>query len=282
MIPEAEIRRLSAVARVDPMVLDLDYSLGWFLAGLVSIPDVSKRLVFKGGTCLRKCYFDGYRFSEDLDFTAVTLIQPDLLQAWVEQVGSWSAERNGPNYAIEPIRVEIVEDEYGKETFQIRVYYRGPLIWSGSPRAIRVDVTRDETLLLPPVKRLLTHSFSDAGVFGLPTVNCYSLVEILAEKLRAIAGQRRFAISRDLYDIYQLVQAGVSVDDVLPLIPMKFMARGVDISAIDLAHFLVRKPEFERDWQRRLSYLVPGQNAVSFDDAWQTSVELMETLNKWG
>jgi hypothetical protein len=87
---------------------------------------------------------------------------------------------------------------------------------------------------------------------------------------------------QDLYDIYQLVQAGVSVDDVLPLIPMKFMARGVDISAIDLAHFLVRKPEFERDWQRRLSYLVPGQNAVSFDDAWQTSVELMETLNKWG
>jgi hypothetical protein len=32
MIPEAEIRRLAAVARVDPMVLDLDYSLGWFLA----------------------------------------------------------------------------------------------------------------------------------------------------------------------------------------------------------------------------------------------------------
>ena len=59
---------------------------------------------------------------------------------------------------------------------------------------------------------------------------------------------------------------------------MKFLARGVDISAIDPAQFLVRKPEFERDWQRRLSYLVPGPNAVSFDDAWQTSVELMETL----
>ncbi len=68
MIPEAEIRRLAAVARVDPMVLDLDYSLGWFLAGLASVPDVSNRLIFKGGTCLRKCYFDGYRFSEDTGF----------------------------------------------------------------------------------------------------------------------------------------------------------------------------------------------------------------------
>ena len=282
MIPEAEIRRLAAVARVDPMVLDLDYSLGWFLAGLASIPEVSNRLVFKGGTCLRKCYFDGYRFSEDLDFTAVTFLKPDLLQVWVVQVGDWSAERNGPNFAIEPIRVEIVEDEYGKESFQIRIYYRGPLVWSGSPRAIRVDVTRDETLLLPPVKRPLTHSFSDAGSLEAPIMNCYSLVEILAEKLRAISGQRRFAISRDLYDIYHLVQAGVSLDDALPLIPRKFLARGVDISNIDPAHFLVRKPEFEHDWQRRLSYLVPGQNAVSFDDAWQTSFELIETLKKRG
>jgi predicted nucleotidyltransferase component of viral defense system len=272
MIAEAEIRRLAAVARVDPMVLDLDYSLGWFLAGLASIPDVSNCLVFKGGTCLRKCYFDGYRFSEDLDFTALAFIQVDLLQAWVEQVGVWSAERNGPNFAIAPVRVEVVEDEYGKESFQIRVYYRGPLVWSGSPRAIRVDVTRDEKLFLPPVKRLLNHPFSDVSALRSPTVNCYPLVEILAEKLRAIVGQRRFAISRDLYDIYHLVQAGVSLEDVLPLVPMKFMARGVDIHAIDPAQFLRRKPEFERDWQRRLSYLISGQNAVSFDAAWQTSV----------
>ena len=25
--------------------------------------------VFKGGTCIKKCYFETYRFSEDLDFT---------------------------------------------------------------------------------------------------------------------------------------------------------------------------------------------------------------------
>jgi predicted nucleotidyltransferase component of viral defense system len=278
MIPEAEIRRLAAVSLVDPMVLDLDYSLGWFLAGCASIPDISNRLVFKGGTCLRKCYFDGYRFSEDLDFTAIAFIKPDLLRIWVEQVGNWSAERNGPNFAIQPILVETVEDEYGKESFQIRVYYRGPLVWGGSPRVIRVDVTRDETLIQPPLNRLLIHSYSDQGSLGSPTVRCYSLGEILVEKLRAITGQRRFAISRDLYDIYHLVQAGVSLDDVVLLVPKKFAARGMDIRAMDTAQFLSRKPEFERDWQNRLSYLVSGKNAVSFDDAWQTSVSLMNYL----
>ena len=34
MISEAELRRLAASAGVDLMVLDLDYVLGWFLAGL--------------------------------------------------------------------------------------------------------------------------------------------------------------------------------------------------------------------------------------------------------
>jgi predicted nucleotidyltransferase component of viral defense system len=32
--------------------------------------------VFKGGTCLKKCFFETYRFSEDLDFT---IINPDHL-----------------------------------------------------------------------------------------------------------------------------------------------------------------------------------------------------------
>jgi hypothetical protein len=36
MIGEAELRRSAARAGVDLMVLDLDYALGWFLAGLFS------------------------------------------------------------------------------------------------------------------------------------------------------------------------------------------------------------------------------------------------------
>ena len=36
--------------------------------GLSQSP-LRKRLLFKGGTALKKCYFADYRFSEDLDFT---------------------------------------------------------------------------------------------------------------------------------------------------------------------------------------------------------------------
>jgi len=35
-----------------------------------------------------------------------------------------------------------VDDEYGSESYQARIYYRGPLRWGGSPRTVKLDVTR--------------------------------------------------------------------------------------------------------------------------------------------
>lgn len=70
MIRDAEIRRRARVAGVEPRTIELDYALGWALRGIAGHPLLAKRPVFKGGTCLRKCYFPDYRFSEDLDFTA--------------------------------------------------------------------------------------------------------------------------------------------------------------------------------------------------------------------
>jgi hypothetical protein len=52
-------------------VLERDYLLSWVLAGIGRVDALRDSLVFKGGTALKKCYFGDYRFSEDLDFSAV-------------------------------------------------------------------------------------------------------------------------------------------------------------------------------------------------------------------
>ena len=44
--------------------------------GICQHPSLNSDLLFKGGTCLKKCYFETYRFSEDLDFTVTN---PELL-----------------------------------------------------------------------------------------------------------------------------------------------------------------------------------------------------------
>ena len=48
---------------------------GWMLAGISRHPRTRDTWLFMGGTCLKKCYFETYRFSEDLDFTLVDASQ---------------------------------------------------------------------------------------------------------------------------------------------------------------------------------------------------------------
>lgn len=69
MISKQEIMALAAELTLQAHVVEKDYALGWFLAGIAAHPIIGPRWVFKGGTCLKKCYFETYRFSEDLDFT---------------------------------------------------------------------------------------------------------------------------------------------------------------------------------------------------------------------
>ncbi len=50
-------------------VVEKDYVLGWLLAAVAQQAETAAHWVFKGSTCLKKCYFETYRFSEDLDFS---------------------------------------------------------------------------------------------------------------------------------------------------------------------------------------------------------------------
>ena len=76
MVTEGELRRLAGAWRTDVTVVERDYVLSWVLAGLYRRAALAERLIFKGGTALRKCYFPDYRFSADLDFTLHSLARP--------------------------------------------------------------------------------------------------------------------------------------------------------------------------------------------------------------
>ena len=70
-----------------PDIVEKDYVLGWLLAGISRHPSLGSAWLFKGGTCLKKCYLETYRFSEDLDFTVEDESQLDdqfLRQAFGE------------------------------------------------------------------------------------------------------------------------------------------------------------------------------------------------------
>ena len=69
MIKPGEIQKEAIEAGVRDQQIEKDYVISWILQGIAVHDKLSRIIVFKGGTVLKKAYFIDYRFSEDLDFT---------------------------------------------------------------------------------------------------------------------------------------------------------------------------------------------------------------------
>src|SRR3989442_5825155 len=79
------------------------------------------RLRFKGGTALKRCYFESYRFSEDLDFTLLAGIDLDTIVRELRDIFRSVYNRAG-------ITFEVTEREEERgNTFTFYVSYGGPL-----------------------------------------------------------------------------------------------------------------------------------------------------------
>lgn len=97
MIERREILDAATRMSLNPHVVEKDYVLGWMLAGIGAHPVLRESWLFKGGTCLKKCFFETYRFSEDLDFTLTDAKHLDdaFLQQAFQEVGNWIYEQTG-------------------------------------------------------------------------------------------------------------------------------------------------------------------------------------------
>jgi predicted nucleotidyltransferase component of viral defense system len=278
MISEAELRRWAGEWSTDPMLLDLDYVIGCFLSQLYREKSAA-RLRFKGGTCLRKCYFADYRFSEDLDFSAESHISLSEIQDLLTSTAIAVNDTFRIDLQTKTPRFEVVDDDYGFESYQVRLYYRGPLRRGGDPRAIRLDISQGEYFGYPEVKKEIIHPYSDYSLIARVHVPCYDLREMIAEKLRALSGQRKYAISRDLFDVHQLInRRAISLSEVQPLLVKKFAVKNAPLENINPEHLKARKDEFERDWERNLLHLILSGDETSFNQAWETCLDAFEYL----
>lgn len=132
MIDRREIIEAAKVLSLRPQVVDKDYVLGWILAGIYAHPTLARSFVFKGGTCLKKCYFETYRFSEDLDFTITDpgLIDESTLSEAFTEICDWVYRKAGIEVFPDRLRFDIYTNPRGEISCQGRFYYRGPV----SPR----------------------------------------------------------------------------------------------------------------------------------------------------
>ena len=105
--------------------MEKDYVIGWMLWAIGSHPVLGSTWAFKGGTCLKRCYMETYRFSEDLDFTILPggpFIEAEL-QPILAEVLDRAVQASGIDFTQRPPMLRTRPT--GRYT-EGRIYYRGP------------------------------------------------------------------------------------------------------------------------------------------------------------
>ncbi len=245
-------------------LVEKDYALSYLLAGIARVDVLHDQLILKGGTALRKMYLVDYRFSEDLDFSTITgEVIPNVDEAMGIAIGEMRRMLNerGP-FEVQVQRLLLREPHPGgQDAFTVRV--RFPTHREALCR-LKVEITNDEAVLLPPEHKTLLHKFPEevpAKLF------CYPIEEIVAEKLRALLQSRirlrrrgwgASRVCRDYYDLWRLLREMPLRQATLPdLTTQKCRHRGVDFHSpadfFDPALQQVARAE----WSRQLCPFVP-------------------------
>lgn len=195
MIRRGEIQQKATEIGVRDQQIEKDYILSWILKGVAEHKQLSKALAFKGGTVLKKIYFEDYRFSEDLDFTLLDdEISNEHIFTWFDETFEYVREEAN-------IPLEIIDDnEHEDGGINFYISYVGPLGGEGRNKSVKVDITRCEKLAFEPVIKDVFLTFSDLESHQLL---CYSLEEVLVEKMRSVMQRMQ---ARDFYDIWYLLE----------------------------------------------------------------------------
>lgn len=266
MIGRREVLGLAAALGLSPQVVEKDYVLGWVLAGIYRQQVLAEKWIFKGGTCLKKCWFETYRFSEDLDFTLTdpSHVDRDFLAGTFRDVGGWIYDQTGIEIPEELQEFDIFENPRGTVSCQGKLSYRGPIApRSGGLPRIKLDLTPDELLVLRPTDRTIFHDYSDAPPEGI-AVRCYAYEEAFAEKVRALGHRAR---PRDLYDVinlYRNTEARPQPSVLQDVLQQKCAHRGLPVPT--LGGIEMRRGVLEGSWKAMLDHQL--QTLPPVDSFW--------------
>ena len=142
-------------------------------------------------------------------------------------------------------------------TFEARLAYRGPLADPSMPR-VRLDLTRDEPVLDGVARRSIYHAYPDEIPEGL-TVPTYSIDELFAEKVRALAERTR---PRDLYDVVFVLEnrpEDLNLDRVRDLFRDKCGVKKFAPPGSGRLIALIRQAtELASEWENMLGHQLPS------------------------
>jgi predicted nucleotidyltransferase component of viral defense system len=266
MILKKEIEKIAEQKGVAKTTVDKDWVLGHFVDAIFSVSECRDKLVFKGGTCLKKCYFEDYRFSEDLDFTA---IDPDFVldKKLLSKIIKTVTERTEIPLHVQEIQQLKFRDK--PTGFSANIKFWGadhprnqapplPQRWQTS---LKIEVILYEKMVFPPINRKVHHRYSDRLTEAALSVPCYSLHEVMAEKLRAMI-QRSYTAPRDLYDIWYLSRnvGDLNWPEIVEAFHLKMKFKGLKFTGITQMINNENNKRLQAAWNNSLAHQIPGDH----------------------
>ena len=207
-------------------LIEKDLVLHRILLELSYIKEFAENYAFKGGTCLAKCYFGYYRFSEDLDFTYIKQEKfkdksekekrrllsnkiKDILVKFKEIADKLELD-------FKPDKRDARYIEFGRSNKQItlKIYYKSQE--TNIEALIKIEINFEEVLFYSIKRKPANNIFfgrledfefafllpeNSEWVLRIPNMKCYDIREILIEKIRAILTRRMFK-PRDFIDVF--------------------------------------------------------------------------------
>ncbi|MEK6952712.1 MAG: nucleotidyl transferase AbiEii/AbiGii toxin family protein [Nanoarchaeota archaeon] len=246
----AEISRLNAVTKFSPWGLEKDYHLTRILHKISE--KKIENLVFKGGTCLNKCYLGFYRLSEDLDFVfnqdvkdlsklQIKKILDNLRRIIFEILNELNLEVNkelGKGW-------KMLTSIEGPKIIGLEIITQYPSLLDDSQQKIKIDISFRKRLINSTKIRPIHHEFINA--LGEPLlkedveIEAIDLSENFAEKFRALVTRKNIAV-RDVYDIYFILKEKIlKIDkDIIELSLIKIReSLGLEFTKEELRDFIV-------------------------------------------
>ncbi|RJP65219.1 MAG: nucleotidyl transferase AbiEii/AbiGii toxin family protein [Ignavibacteriales bacterium] len=257
MIKPGEIQQIANRLGIRDTQIEKDYVIGWILRGISNNEYLKLHLIFKGGTALRKIYFQEYRLSEDLDFTFWgTDFNIEEIRNHFEELIKWIAKEARITLSIQD------EKEHKTGNYNFYLSYSGPLGGAGTRKSVKVDIANDELLCDDPKELQVINEYSDlkenSGIL------CYTLNEIITEKMRSLM-QR--TMPRDIYDIWYLFEVeGKDISDYLCNFKKK-----TEFKKLDPGDFIDcvngKKEIFQMQWDNHLVNQI--KDVPDFEDVWR-------------
>lgn len=206
-----------------------------------------KRFAFKGGTCLTKCYYGYYRFSEDLDFSWISQedfegkSQKEIRRILSKEINEITqnlleiAKKNLLDFKGEKSDKKYIELGGSNKFTTFKLWYDSEIM--NTSQFIKIQINFVETFKFPFQKKEAKAAiegisekdfqflFPEQRLLTNPRVMCYDIKEILIEKVRAIL-TRKGIKARDFIDVFMILnKEKIKLDTLKPQIldKIKFM-----------------------------------------------------------